>query len=342
MPRPIANPPNPWATEWVAYLDGLEPPARLTVFEDNSRSIISTNDSPDLGFDYSLNPYRGCFHGCSYCYARPSHEYLDRGAGTDFERNLVVKPDAARLLLEAFSRPKWKGDLLLMSGVTDCYQPLEASYRLTQACLQVCLSARNPVGIVTKSPLVERDLDLLLALHEVTTVSVSISIPVWDLERSRAVEPYVAAPARRMQTIRRLAQAGLQVGINIAPVIPGLSDSDIPTLLQRAQEAGATRATFVMLRLPGSVKAVFEASLREKLPLRADHVLNRVRDTRGGELYDARFGVRMTGQGAYAKAARAIFDTHVKRLGLNQRSLARPLEPRTFRRPGARGQLPLL
>jgi len=342
VPRPVDNPPNPWNSDTVDYLEGDAPPAQLRVLQDSTRSILSHNDSPDLGFDYSLNPYRGCFHGCTYCYARPSHQYLDLGAGTDFERTLVVKPNAPQLLREAFMRPKWQGDLLLMSGVTDCYQPLEAAYKLTQGCLQVCLEARNPVGVITKSPLVERDLDLLIALHEVTTVTVSVSIPVWDLERARAVEPFVASPARRMQTIARLAEAGLEVGINVAPVIPGLSDSDIPTLLQRAQEAGAVRASFIMLRLPAEVKEVFAAGLRRKLPLRAEHVLSRVRDTRGGKLYDARFGTRMRGQGAYAEAARAIFDTHVRRLGLNQQRRARPLHPRTFRRPAPNGQLSLL
>lgn len=337
MPRPVDNPPNPWASESVEYLEGVTPPARLTVLEDRSRSALSTNDSPDVGFDYSVNPYRGCFHGCTYCYARPSHEYLDLGAGTDFERVLVVKPEAPALLREAFARPKWRGDLVLFSGVTDCYQPLEASYRLTRGCLEVCLEHRNPVGIVTKSPLVERDAELLARLHAVTTVSVSVSIPVWDASRARAVEPYVAPPARRMQAIRRLAEAGIDVGINVAPMIPGLSDSDIAELLARAKDAGAVRATMIFLRLPGSVRPVFEAGLRRNLPLRADRILNRVRDARGGKLNDPRFGHRMRGDGPYAQAAQALFDTHVRRLGLNVERRARPLEPRTFRRPLARG-----
>lgn len=341
MARPLANPPNPWATELVEYLDGDAPPARLSVYEDRTRSVISTNDSPDLGFDFSINPYRGCFHGCTYCYARPSHEYLDLGAGTDFERQLVVKPEAPALLREAFARPKWKGDLLLFSGVTDCYQPLEATYELTRRCLEVCLEHRNPVGIVTKSPLVERDVELLVRLHEVTTVSVSVSIPVWDPRHARAVEPFVPPPARRMQAIRRLAGAGIEVGINVAPVIPGLSDTDIPTLLEQAADAGAIRASFIFLRLPGSVREVFTAGLEAKLPLRAKRVLERVRDARGGKLYDARYGARMRGEGPYADTLRAVFERHVRRLGLNRRRIARPLEPRTFRRPAPGGQLEL-
>jgi DNA repair photolyase len=337
----VDNPKSRWGTESVGYVDGFTPDARLKVLQDQSRSIVTKNDSPDLGFDYSLNPYRGCFHGCTYCYARPTHEYLDLGAGTDFERTLLVKPEASRLLEEKFRSRSWKGDLILLSGNTDCYQPLEASHALTRQCLEVFLAYRNPVAIITKSPLVERDIDLLLELHEVTSVSVTISIPVWDLERARAVEPFVAAPARRMQTISRLAAAGLDVGINIAPVIPGLGDSDIPNLLNRAHQAGAVRASFIFLRLPGSVRETFEAGLKEKLPLRAAHVMSRVRDTMGGKTYDSRFSVRMRGQGPYAAVARAVFDTHVRRLGLNKQGLARPLNPPTFRRPDPAGQLSL-
>ena len=333
MPRPIANPPNPWLSESVEYLDGLTPNANLEVLEDRTRNILAKNDSPDLGFDFSVNPYRGCYHGCTYCFARPTHEYLSYGAGTDFERKLVVKPEAPTLLREAFMRPKWKGDLLLFSGVTDCYQPLEASYRLTRQCLEVCEEFRNPVGIVTKSPLVARDIDVLTALHEVTTVTISVSIPVWKLAHARAVEPFVASPARRMQAIQRLAEAGLEVGINIAPMIPGLSDEDIVTLLEEAKAAGAVRASLIFVRLPGSVKPIFLRGLQDKLPLRADRIIHRIQDGRGGRLNDPRFGHRMRAQGPYAAAARALFETHVRRLGLNEERRARPLEPKTFRRP---------
>ncbi|MEO1336722.1 MAG: radical SAM protein, partial [Myxococcota bacterium] len=239
MPRPVENPPNPWLSEDVAYLEGAAPPAALTVFEDKTRSVITTNDSPDLPFDHGVNPYRGCFHGCSYCYARPSHEYLSFGAGTDFERKLVVKPEAPMRLREAFERPSWKGKLLLFSGITDCYQPLEAAYKLTRQCLEVCAAYRNPVAIVTKGVLIERDLDVLMALHEVTHLSITISIPLWNLEASRVVEPYVASPERRLKTVAKLAAAGLDVGVNISPFIPGLSDRDLVPLLERTVEAGA-------------------------------------------------------------------------------------------------------
>ena len=186
--KPVSNPPNPWQSTEVSYLEEV-PLARLEVFEDHSRQILSHNDSPDIGFSHSVNPYRGCIHGCAYCYARPTHEYLSFGAGTDFERKIVVKPDAPALLRQAFERPSWRGELLMFSGVTDCYQPLEASYRLTRACLAVCAEYRNPVAIITKAPLIERDLDVLLELQRVAQLTVTVSVPIWDTERARAIEP---------------------------------------------------------------------------------------------------------------------------------------------------------
>ena len=518
VPRPLSNPPNPWLSTEVEYLEEI-PPAELEVYEDHTREILSHNDSPDVGFSWSVNPYRGCFHACAYCmagetpilmgdgttrsladiragdmvygtvlrgqyrryartpvlahwqtlkkafrvtledgttlvasgdhrfltqrgwkyvtgrtcgagqrphltvgnsllgtgafaqpppldvdykrgylcglirgdalldiegralknaarlrvmsveplgielpmydittgtgdfiangvvshncYARPTHEYLGFGAGTDFDRKITVKLEAPRLLREAFERCSWKGELVVFSGVTDCYQPLEASYRLTRGCLEVCAEYRNPVGIITKSPLIERDLDLLQEIQRTARVSVSVSVPLWNREHAHAIEPYVATPQRRMKTIERLAAAGLSVGVNVAPVIPGLSDADIPRILEAAHAAGARRAGFVFLRLPGSVKQVFEQRLRETLPLRADRVLNRVREARGGKLYDSRFGIRGRGEGQYADASRALFDATVKRLGMNEGFQAEVRED-TFRRPGRGRQLPLL
>jgi DNA repair photolyase len=336
--RPISNPPNPWSTEAVEYLDGERPSAELHVYEDRSREILSRNSSPDVGFDWSVNPYRGCFHACAYCYARPSHEYLSFGAGTDFERRIVVKPQAAALLREAFDDRKWKGELVAFSGVTDCYQPLEASYRLTRACLEVCVEYRNPVSIVTKAPLVERDIDVLTDLGRVARASVMVSIPIWDEAKARAIEPFVTTPARRMRIVERLAQAGIDVGVMVAPIIPGLNDEDITHVLEAARQAGATRAGSVLLRLPGPVKEVFAERLRAALPLRAERVLNRIRETRGGALYDARFTVRGRGQGPYADAIAALFTQTAHRLGL--RTEHEPSEGATpFRRP--RGQLGL-
>jgi DNA repair photolyase len=340
--RPLDNPPNPWATTAVEYLDGERPSAELEVYEDNTRGILSKNDSPDVGFDWSVNPYRGCFHACAYCYARPSHEYLSFGAGTDFDRKIVVKKRAPELLREAFDDAKWAGDLVMFSGVTDCYQPLEATYALTRGCLEVCAEYRNPAAVITKASLVERDIDVLQELGRVARVTVMVSVPFWDEAKARAIEPFVTTPARRVRTIERLARAGVDVGVMVAPIIPGLNDEDLGHVLRAAREAGATRAGRVLLRLPGAVKEVFEERLRASLPLRADRVLRRIRETRGGKLYDPRFGTRGTGEGPYAEAIATLFDQTAQQLGYTSREDARsqqPPQPSPFRRP--KGQLGL-
>jgi len=277
------------------------------------------------------------------CYARPTHEYLGFGAGTDFDRKITVKPEAPRLLREAFERRSWKGELIAFSGVTDCYQPLEASYRLTRGCLEVCREYRNPVCIITKAPLIERDIDVLIALSKVASVSVSVSIPLWDRDHARALEPQVATPQRRMETVARLGGAGIDVGVNVAPMIPGLGDADIPAILEAAAGAGAKWAGFVFLRLPGSVAKVFEERLRKELPLRAERVLARIREARGGKLYDSRFGVRGRGEGTYAETVRNLFDSTARRVGIAT-GFGSEREPEsTFERPGRPGrQLPLL
>jgi DNA repair photolyase len=337
--RPVANPPNPWSTSDVDYLDGEAPHAQLEVYEDHTRGVLAHNDSPDVGFSWSVNPYRGCFHACAYCYARPSHEYLSFGAGTDFERKIVVKRRAPELLREEFDAPKWQGELVAFSGVTDCYQPLEASYKLTRSCLEACVEYRNPAAIITKAPLVERDVDVLQELARVAHLGVSISVPFWDESKARAIEPFVTTPKRRVRTIERLARAGLRVGVMVAPIIPGLNDEDIGDVLRAARDAGARWAGSVLLRLPGLVKDVFEERLRATLPLRADRVLRRIRETRGGKMYDPRFGVRGKGEGAYAEAIQSLFERTAKTLGLETRSVADDRSPTTFQRP--RGQLPL-
>ncbi|MEO8798829.1 MAG: PA0069 family radical SAM protein [Polyangiaceae bacterium] len=313
---PVVNPPNPWADSKIDYDDGESPHASLQLFEDHTRTILSKNDSPDVGFDWSVNPYRGCFHACAYCYARPGHQYLSFGAGTDFERKIVFKPHAPDLLREAFEKKSWKGELVLFSGVTDCYQPIEASYRLTRGCLEVCADYKNPCAIITKSPLVERDIDVLLRLTERTRVSVTLSIPFWDAEKARAVEPFVATPQRRMHAIEKLAKAGIRVGVNVAPIIPGLGDEEIGDVLKAAKDAGAHYAGMTMLRLPGPVKEVFEERIRATLPLRAEKILRRVKEVRGGKMNDPRFGARMSGEGVYADAIGALFQTTADRLGL--------------------------
>jgi DNA repair photolyase len=333
IPRPVDNPPNPWATTDVVYLEEPPPDAKLQVYVDSTRRILAENDSPDLGFRFSVNPYRGCFHACAYCYARPTHEYLSFGAGTDFDRKIVIKPEAPSLLREAFDRHSWRGERVVFSGVTDCYQPLEASYRLTRGCLEVCAEYRNPTGIITKAPLIERDIDVLRALAARTELSISVSIPFWDRDKARAIEPYVATPERRVHTIGKLAAAGLRVGVNVAPCIPGLNEEDMVKILTAARQAGALAAGLVFLRLPGATATVFEQRLRAALPLRAERVLHRIRDTQGGKLYDSRFGARGKATGDYGQTVHALFEQTCARLGLATHYGLRGEGPATFERP---------
>ena len=338
--RHVDNPPNPWLSHSVEWI-GEPPPAKIEVFEETeTRSIISRNDSPDVAFDFSINCYRGCIHGCTYCFSRPTHEYLDFGAGTDFERKIVVKVKAAELLRKELMKPSWKGDQIVFSFTSDPYIPLEANYKLTRACPEVCAEFRNPVGIVTKSALIRRDIDVLQKLASEASVGVYFSIPFADSEIARAVEPFAPSPKARFTAMKELADAGIQVGIGIAPTIPGLS-SDIPALLQRAKDCGATKAFINMLRLPGSVAPYFEQRLREKLPTKADRVLNRIRDARGGKLNSSQFGERMRGKGQYWDAQEKLFNVYARRLGFNEHRVGSDTHARsqTFRRPSAQGSL---
>lgn len=314
--RPIANPPNPYTSRYAEWL-GPPPRADVQVYLDESRSILSENDSPDLPFRWSVNPYRGCQHGCPYCYARPTHEYYELGAGTDFETRIIVKPDAPRLLAEAFSRKSWKRENVSFSGVTDCYQPLEAVWELTRGCLEVCAEFRNPVSIVTKSYLIVRDIDLLLRLSRRSSVHVYCSIAFADDALARRVEPNAPPPSRRFEALRQLSAAGLRVGVMVAPVIPALNDREIPAVLERAAELGARSATYSALRLPGSVQTVFFERLREQHPEAAHHVESRVRAMRGGRLNDSRFGWRFRGGGPYWESVERLFEVTARRLGLN-------------------------
>jgi DNA repair photolyase len=340
--RPTENPPNRFRDVTVTYDEGDGPaPATITLLEDQSRSILSHNDSEDLDFRWSCNPYRGCLHACSYCYARPNHEYLDLGAGTDFDTKIVIKPRAAELLREAFDKPSWQGELIMFSGVTDCYQAIEKELELTKRCLEVCLEYRNPVAIISKSALVERDVDLIAELAREAGAHLSVSLAWIDPELQRTIEPWAASPARRLKVIETFAKAGVPVGIMMAPIIPGLNDNQMVKVLEAAHAAGAQWAGWSLLRLPGVVKEVFEDRLRVSLPLVADRVMHRVRETRGGDkLYDARFGVRGRGVGVYAETIAALFETTVKRLGLNARDYDDD-RPSTFRRPNRSNQLSL-
>jgi DNA repair photolyase len=324
-PRETSNPHNRFHKQVVAYDEGDgPPPAQVTLLDDRSRSILSENDSPDLPFRFSANPYRGCQTACAYCYARPTHEYLDLGAGTDFDTKIVVKRDAPELLRAAFDKPSWRGDHVMFSGVTDCYQPIERELELTRRCLEVCLEYRNPASVISKHALVERDIDLFQELARQARFGISVSLAWTDAELARAIEPWAPSPERRLKTIETLAKAGVPVGVMAAPIIPGVNDSQLVGLLERAADAGATSAGWVLLRLPGAVKQVFEERVRGALPLAADKILHRIRETRGGgsKLYDARFGVRGRGEGPYADMIATMFDSTVARLGLNRRHRA--------------------
>jgi len=331
VPHRVHNPPNPWQADHVDW-EGEPPPAELHVYEETARSILARNDSPDVGFRWSLNPYRGCYHGCAYCYARPSHQHLGWGAGTDFERRIVVKTNAPELLRETFARRSWRGETIAFSGNTDCYQPLEASYRLTRRCLELCLEHRNPLGIITKSAVVRRDVDLLADLARETRIRVMISIPFADDATARRIEPWASPVSRRFDTMRILSDAGVPTGIGIAPLIPGLNDTDVPALLERAKDAGGSTAFMTLLRLPAEVRDVFFVRLGEVLPRRRRRVERAIRDVRDGALYDPAFGDRMRGRGERWRAIEAMFEAHRRRLGLVPRDDAEEDAPSPFRR----------
>lgn len=332
-PAKVSNPPNPWSASSVEWLDE-PPPFKLQVYEETAKSIVAKNQSPDVGFSYSVNAYRGCFHGCAYCYARPTHQYLDFGAGTDFERKIVVKTNAAELLKQEFERRAWKGDEIVFSGVTDCYQPLEASYELTRSCLKVCLEYKNPVTIITKGALVRRDIDILSALSKVARVTVITSLAFSDDKFSRKIEPYAPRPSIRLRAMRELHDAGIRVGVGIAPVIPGLNDTQIPDILERAYACGARLSFMTLLRLPLEVKEVFSQRLKEQFPDRAQKVLNQLAAMKGGVLNRAEFGTRMHGDGPQWEAIKWVYDQTCNRLGMNSGDevCERP-QKATFERP---------
>ncbi len=330
MLRRVSNPPNPWATTSVEWL-GEPPPAQLQVYVERAKSFLSRNESPDVPFRWGANPYRGCQHACAYCYARPTHEYLDWGAGTDFDTRIVVKENAPELLARELAQPRMRGERIAFSGVTDPYQPLEASYELTRACLAVCLEHGAAVDIVTKGALVRRDAELLAriairadgprrardsgAAQSERGARVFVSIPFASDDVARALEPWASSPSARFETLRRLSAAGVPTGVALAPLVPGLSDADVPRILERAREAGATASFLIPLRLPGSVARVFEERLRQALPARADKVLAAQRELRRGRLDDTRFGHRMTGAGPRWQLVRDLYELHRRRLG---------------------------
>jgi DNA repair photolyase len=339
--RLLSNPPNPWQSHHVEYLEEERRDARLEVYEEQAKSVLSPNESPDVPFRWSVNPYRGCFHACIYCYARPSHQHLGFGAGADFERRIVAKVNAPQVLEAQFQSRAWQGETVTFSGITDCYQPLEAHYGLTRACLQVCARFQNPVNIITKGALIRRDVDVLCDLQRRARVQVFISVPMVDAALARQVEPGASPPARRLEAIRFLAEAGLDVGVAVAPVIPGLTDAQVVDVLEAARDAGASRAFMVMMRLPAEVLPVFEERAAAAFSAqRLQHIRSAVRDVRGGKANDPRFGTRMTGEGPRAEAIGALFQGACRRLGLAVH-LEESLAPTPFRRPPTSAQLTL-
>jgi len=339
-----ANPPNryePLHVELEPDPDSDAPPAPTVFYRDASRTILAENDSPDIGFRFSLNPYRGCEHGCAYCYARPTHEYLGFSAGLDFERRIMVKEDAPALLRQTLASRRWEPQVVALSGNTDCYQPVERRLEITRRCLEVFAEFRNPVSAITKSALVARDADLFAELARQGAAHVLFSVTTLDPELARRMEPRAARPERRLEAMAALARAGVPVAVLIGPVIPGLNDAEIPRILEAAARAGAQSASWVLLRLPKPVDELFERWLEERYPERRARVLARIRDTRGGRLSDSTFGRRQRGEGEYAEQIAALFTAVAKKHGLD-----RPLPPlsiEAFRRP-ARGdeQLTLL
>ncbi|HEV2691626.1 MAG TPA: PA0069 family radical SAM protein [Verrucomicrobiae bacterium] len=288
---------------------------RTQFLTDHSATVISHNKSPDLGFGASLNPYRGCEHGCIYCYARPTHEYLGFSAGLDFETKIMVKTRAPELLRAELSSPKWVPQTVVMSGVTDCYQPVERKLKLTRRCLEVLAEFRNPVAIITKNSLVARDIDLLSELAKFNAASVTVSVTTLDVKLRNVMEPRTSPPAARLETIRKLAAAGIPVSVNVAPIIPGLTDHEMPKILQAAAAAGATSAGFTIVRLPHGDKDLFESWLGANFPDRKEKVLNRIRAMRGGKLYDAEWGTRMRGEGIFAEQIAQMFEVARRKAG---------------------------
>jgi DNA repair photolyase len=307
-----------------------QPGPATQFFRDSTRSIIATNDSPDVPFAASINPYRGCEHGCIYCYARPYHEYLGFSIGLDFESKIMVKEDAPKLLRKALNAPAWEPQPLGLSGVTDCYQPIERRLQLTRQCLEVLAEFRNPAWIVTKNHLVTRDIDILQKLAAHRAASVTVAVTTLDADLTRVMEPRATRPTGRLAAIRELVDAGIPTMVLVAPIIPGLTDHEIPAILAAARDAGALGANYTMLRLPHGLPALFTSWLEQHFPEKKEKVLSRVRDLRGGALNDPRFGARMKGEGLIAETVKQVFTVTKKKLGFPGKPT---LSTAAFRRP---------
>ncbi len=316
---------------WDTQLEEL-PVVQTQFLNDRAKSILFKNDSPDIPMEYSINPYRGCEHGCAYCRARPYHEYLGFNAGIDFESKIMVKHDAPELLRKAFDNPRWQPKCIMMSGNTDCYQPAERKFKLTRQLLEVFLEYKNPVSILTKNALILRDLDLLKELADQNLVSAMLSITSLDPDLRRKLEPRTSTAGMKFKAMETLVKAGIQTGIMVGPIIPGLNDSEVPNILQRASENGASFVAHTILRLPQAVAPIFVNWLDENFPEKSKRILARVEMIRGGKLNDANFGTRMTGTGAYADFMHNLVHTLSVKYGMHRGR--KPLDMSIFKRPG--------
>lgn len=335
------NPPNRFESvvaekapvDLAEYFVNSEPDRNiLTKFDiDHTKSILAKNDSPDIPFTYSLNPYRGCEHGCIYCYARPTHEYLGFSSGLDFETKIMVKHDAHTLLERQFRHRGWKPQIVMLSGDTDCYQPIERKLGITRRCLEVFLRYRNPVSIVTKNALVQRDVDILKELASLNLVLATISITSLNHDLIRRMEPRTSTPTKKLETVELLSNAGVPVGVNVCPIIPGLNDTEIPSILEAVSRRGAKHAGYTIVRLPNAVKDLFVEWLKREMPERAPTILNRIRDVRNGNLSCYDFGERLSGEGQIAEAIGQLFHTSCNRLHLNETKVS--LSTDQFRSP---------
>lgn len=316
------NPANRFEGVYTDYeLDeetGEKPSQKTKLIPDDTKEVLSKNSSPDIPFTYGLNPYRGCEHGCIYCYARPTHEFLGFSAGLDFESRIMVKYDAPKKLQSKFASRKWKPAPVVMSGVTDPYQPIERNLKITRGCLEVFAKSRNPVSIITKNYLVTRDLDLLEELAKYNGVHVTLSVTTLDRDLARVMEPRTSQPPRRIKAIKELADAGISVGVNVAPIIPGLTDHECVDILEAAREAGASQAGYTIVRLPYGVKDLFANWLDQHFPDRKQKVLNRIKNMRDGKLNKSEFGARFTGEGPFANQIKDLFAIHTQRLDFNR------------------------
>ncbi|MBK6895685.1 MAG: PA0069 family radical SAM protein [Alphaproteobacteria bacterium] len=326
--------------DWPGDLEEFEQaPLKTQFFRDHSKSVLVYNDSPDIGPGVMLNPYRGCEHGCIYCFARPNHEYLGLSAGLDFESKIFVKTDAPALLRKELNAKKWTPQMIALSGVTDCYQPIERKLKLTRQCLEVLAEFRNPVGLITKNHLITRDLDILQDMARWNGAAAYISLTTLDADLQKTMEPRTSPPKARLRAIETLARAGIPVGVMTAPIIPGLTDHELPDLLKAAAEAGAQTAGYIIVRLSHGLRDLFQDWLETNLPLKKDRILGRIRDVRGGKLNDTRWGVRKTGEGPYAELIAETFRQNVKKLGLDKPRAA--LSTKHFRPVPEDGQLSL-